>query len=144
MQSLKKLLRLSTGEVWLLFQAAVLLPAVHLALNFVTVTWLQKFGAGTQRAAKLPRLSPQATARIVGLAARRGLYGGKCLEQSLVLHWLLRRQGIDARILFGARKEDEQMQAHAWVEVNGESLDENTDTHRQFSPFERLATPGAN
>jgi len=142
--ALRKLLRLSSREALLLMQAAVLLPAVHLALNFVTVTWLQELGTDAQRAATPPRLSPQATARIVGVAARRGLYGGKCLEQSLVLHWLLRRQGINARILFGARKEDEQMQAHAWVEVNGESLDEETDGHRQFSPFERLAAPGAN
>lgn len=76
---------------------------------------------------------------MVRVAAQRGLCRAKCLEQSLVLRWLLWRQGIDARIFFGARKEDEQMQAHAWVEVDGISLDDDNDAHQRFSPFEELA-----
>ncbi|SRR6266446_5749038 len=139
MQTLRKLLRLSSREVWLLLQAAVLLPAARLALHFVTVAQLKDFGARGVNGAKSPQLPPQATARMVRVAAQYGFSRAKCLEQSFVLRWLLLRQGIDARVLFGARKEAEQMQAHAWVEVDGISLDEDDDDmHRRFSPFEEL------
>jgi len=119
-----------------LLQAAAALTAVRLALNFITVAWLQKLGATAVHDPLPPRLPPDATARMVRIAARHGLYRAKCLEQSLVLRWLLQRQGIDARIFFGARKEDEEMQVHAWVEVDGVSLDEEDHAHQRFSPFE--------
>ena len=76
---------------------------------------------------------------MVRVAARYGICRAKCLEQSLALRSLLRRQGFDARIFLGARKEDDQMQAHAWVEVDGISLDEEQDIHQPFSPFEEMA-----
>jgi Transglutaminase-like superfamily len=138
MEALRKFRDLSAQEVWLLLEAAVLLPTVRLALNFVPVARLQKFGRPAEPRSLPPRLQPQATARMVRIAARHGLYRAKCLEQSLVLRWLLQRQGISAQILFGARKQEERMEAHAWVEVNGESLDDYHDLHRPFSPFEEI------
>jgi len=125
-------------------QAAVLLPAARIALKFVTIARLQLIGVRTKkdsRRGSIGRtngLSPQTTARLVRIAAERGPYRAKCLEQSLVLRWLLLRQGIEARILFGARKEDEQMQAHAWVEVNGVALNEDNGVYRDFSPLDEL------
>ena len=144
MQTLRKLLRLSSREIWLLLQAALLLTAARLALSFVSVARLQKLGAARVPDSRPPRLPPQTTARMVRIAARYGFYRAKCLEQSLVLRWLLQRQGVNAQILFGARKEDELMEAHAWVEVNGKSLDEQSDMHRPFSPFEELAASDSN
>ena len=125
-------------------QAAVLLPAVRLALKFITVSRLKDLGARTVRELRDPRLPPQATARMVRVAAQRGLYRAKCLDQSLVLCWLLRRQGIDARIVFGARKEDEQMHAHAWVEVEGMPVGEEDDVHQRFSQLEEIVASISN
>jgi hypothetical protein len=138
-----KLLQLSAREAWLLLQAAVLLPMVRLALHLFTVSRLKDVRTNA-REARMPHLPPQATARLVRVAAQRGLCRAKCLEQSLVLRWLLLRQGIDARIFFGARKENDEMQAHAWVEVDGVSLDEDDSTPPRFSPFEKPAASGIN
>lgn len=143
MTALRKLLQLSPREAWLLVQAAVLLPTVRLALKFVTVAQVQNFGARAIRAARPCQISPQATARLVRIAAHCGLYRFECLDQSLVLRWLLRRQGIDARIVFGARKEDNQMEAHAWVEVDGVAIGEEDGVNQRFSPLEEL-TPSSN
>lgn len=137
-------MQLSPREFWLLVQAAVLLPAVRLALKFVTVARLQLLGGQAVRDPLTSGLPPESTARLVRIAAERGLYCAKCLEQSLVLRWLLQRQGIDARITFGARKEDEEMQAHAWVEVNGVALNEDDGVHERFSPFEERAASNFN
>jgi transglutaminase superfamily protein len=67
------------------------------------------------------------------------LYRFKCLDQSLVLGWLLRRQGVDARILFGARKEDNQMEAHAWVEVGGMGVSDDEGEHQRFRTLGQFA-----
>ncbi|HEY2976128.1 MAG TPA: lasso peptide biosynthesis B2 protein [Pyrinomonadaceae bacterium] len=163
MQTLRRLFQLSARELWVLVQAAVLLPAVRCALRFVTITRLQLFGVRTltgsgpgspapmqsrqhnreteARRVDLPLTtgrSPETIARMVRIAAEHGLYRAKCLEQSLVLRWLLQRQGIDARIVFGARKDDEQMQAHAWVEVNGVALSEDNGVYQDFAPLDEL------
>jgi aryl-alcohol dehydrogenase-like predicted oxidoreductase len=89
-------------------------------------------------------LRPEVAARLVGIAAEHGLYRARCLEKSLVLRWILCREGVDAKIILGARKEENEMQAHAWVEVDGVSLDDVNDIHRPFSPFEKIAASGAN
>jgi len=127
-----------------LIQAALLLPAARVALRFVTIARLQVLGAGTLTGSRLRSrgrrigLSPQTTARLVRIVAEHGPFRAKCLEQSLVLRWLLLRQGIDARLLFGARKKDDEMQAHAWVEVNGLALNEDNGVYRDFSPLDEL------
>jgi hypothetical protein len=136
--SLRKLFQLSWREIWVLAQALLLLPAVRVALKFVTVAQVQNIVGRALLAPRPSKISPQATARIVRIAAHRGLYRFKCLDQSLVLGWLLRRQGIDARIVFGARKEAEQMEIHAWVEVDGVAIGEDHGVSNRFSPLEEL------
>ena len=138
MLALRKLLQLPSREAWLLVQAAVLLPIVHLALHFISVSSLKDFASGAIHDPRSTQLRPQATARLVRVAARRGLYRSKCLDQSLVLLWLLRQQGIDARIVFGARKEDGHLQAHAWVEVDGVTIGEDDGVNHRFTPLEEL------
>ena len=163
MISFRKVQRLSWDERWLLAQALVLLPVLRVALLFVTIKQLHLLT--TREVPKLRRGSSagvpshpqsalsetsinsfvaasfraQSTARMVRIAAERGLCRAKCLEQSLVLRWLLRRQGIDARIIFGARKEDEQMEAHAWVEIDGVPISDDEGAHQHFSPLGELA-----
>ena len=138
MTVLRKLLQLSKKEVWVLARAAVLLPAVRLALHFITVSRLKDFGSLADHDLRSSQLPPEATARLVRIAAQRGLYRHRCLDQSLVLAWLLRRQGIDARIVFGARREDEQTEIHAWVEVDGVAIGEDDGVNHGFSPLEEL------
>ena len=71
-------------------------------------------------------------ARIVRVAATYGPFHGKCLSRSVVLHTLLRRMGVAADILLGVRRGDRGVEAHAWVEAGGCSLD---DTVTAFEPF---------
>lgn len=144
MRTLQKLLGLSLPEVVTLAQAAVLLPAVRVAFQFVTIARLQRLSGRTDRTSAVKGLPPEAAARLVRIAAEHGLYRAKCLERSLVLHWILCRQGVDARIIFGARKAQEEMQAHAWVEVDGVSLDEDHDSPARFAPFEKRMASKSN
>jgi hypothetical protein len=74
---------------------------------------------------------------MVRVAASRGPYRGNCLQQSLTLWWLLRRQNIESQIRFGARKDGGEFKAHAWVEVDGYALNEGRGGHKVFKHCER-------
>ena len=76
-------------------------------------------------------------ARMQEAAARNLFFHANCLEQSLVLWWLLRRRGIDAALRIGARKESDRFEAHAWVELDSQVLNDASAEHRHFVPFER-------
>jgi Transglutaminase-like superfamily len=69
-------------------------------------------------------------------AARRLFVRTNCLEQSLTLWWLLRREGIASELRIGARKDTGRFEAHAWVEAGGEVLEVSGEEHRHFVPFD--------
>ena len=87
-------------------------------------------GASVQKSALL-------VAKMQEAAARNLFFRANCLEQSLVLCWLLRRRGIDAVLRIGARKESERFEAHAWVELDSQVLNDASAEHRHFVPFEK-------
>lgn len=78
--------------------------------------------------------------RMAGAAARNLFFSTNCLEQSLVLWWLLRRRGIAADLRIGARKDDQRFEAHAWVEFRGMALNSGGEDHLHFTPFEEQGT----
>jgi Transglutaminase-like superfamily len=78
----------------------------------------------------------QALARTVRLAARNHLYPMTCLRQSLVLRRLLAQHGLAGHIVFGARLQQGNLQAHAWV-VHGQTpLEELPQELQLFQTFQ--------
>jgi hypothetical protein len=87
------------------------------------------------------RESAEVIARMAAAAARNVFFDTNCLEQSLVLWWLLRRRGIAAELRIGARKEFERFEAHAWVEVESAALNNAGAKHLHFVPFDGPISP---
>jgi hypothetical protein len=137
-----KFVGLSWQERLLLLHAFVLLPFVALSLHL--------FGMGrTQHV--LERLCPQAisrspetllllqaktTARMVAIAAHYSQLWTNCLKRSLVLWYLLRRQGIVSELRIGVQGV-EKFQAHAWVEYQNIVLNDMPNVRQHFVMFER-------
>jgi len=69
-------------------------------------------------------------------ASRHLIFHASCLEQSLVLWWLLDRRGIPAELRIGARKEAGRFEAHAWIELGSVVLNDSGEAHLHFAPFE--------
>src|SRR5271156_6987089 len=125
----------------------------------LTVTWLGLRLAGFRRWKSLlgwlaPRVvndagssnvSLEETARQIArmeeAAARNLFFGTNCLEQSLVLWWLLRMRGIAAELRVGARKDSGRFEAHSWVEFDGKVLNDAGEEHLHFVPFEGPIIP---
>ncbi len=126
---------LSLLEWQLLVTSVILLPLTALGLHLFGLKRTQQFMKYFTPAA--PKTSPrkeeelkygQLVARMVSVAANHGLYRANCLKKSLVLWWLLKRKGIEANLHIGVQKNGELLDAHSWVEINGNVLigDENT------------------
>jgi hypothetical protein len=77
------------------------------------------------------------TSRMVRAASQFGSIRATCLAQSLTLWLLLQQQNISSAIKIGVRKENGRMEAHAWVERNGVTLNETDEVHQHYAPFER-------
>ena len=76
----------------------------------------------------------------VDVASRRGLVAGTCLSRSLTLRDLLARRGIDTALRIGVSKELQRLSAHAWVEYEGEPLNDAPDVRTRFAPLERAGS----
>jgi hypothetical protein len=79
--------------------------------------------------------------RLVGLAVRHGGRPATCLQRSLALLWLLRRNGISSELHIGTRKEDGRLEAHAWIEIEGVVLNDSGDVRCRYEPFDREILP---
>ena len=134
---------LDTEARKLFWRAATLLPMVAVSLR---VRGFRRTKEGLQR--ELPRqpvdgggqgVGPEAlqkTCRMVKAGAHYGLGHPTCLEQSLVLWYLLESQGIPARFRIGVRKVDGKFEAHAWVEHEGIALNQAEEVHQHYAAFE--------
>jgi hypothetical protein len=125
-------------------RAAILLPLVRWSLRLrgygKTFTSLQervRFEANKTESELALREEVQSTCRMVRAALRYSLSQYTCLEESLTLWYLLRKEGIPACLRIGVRKEGEKFEAHAWVEHDGEALNQDEAMHQHYAAFEQ-------
>jgi hypothetical protein len=76
------------------------------------------------------------TAQLVVIAAQNLPFASSCLPNSLVLGWLLRREGICTELRIGVRRDHGKFQAHAWIEHQGLPVNDRQDVLKHFSAFE--------
>jgi hypothetical protein len=123
-------------------RAVVLLPLVALSLRWLgfkaTQASLQRQLSKTNpgQDAEAVRRAAVMTAHMVNAADRHGLVHPSCLAKSMTLWWLLGRQGIASHLRIGIRKENEQFEAHAWVERDGAALNEPDEHHHHYAAFD--------
>ena len=128
---LGQLKNLSLLEWRLLVTSVILLPLTALGLHFFglrrTQQYMENIFPVPAKASLMTnqRLQDgQTVARMVSVAANHSIYRANCLKKSLVIYWLLRHYGITADLRIGVKKEDCNLNAHSWVEINGNVLDE--------------------
>jgi hypothetical protein len=131
----------------LFLRATVLLPAISISLKargfLATQGSLLGFRphppkSHSERSIDVLSESERArlTVRMVNAAVRHAWHASTCLEKSLALWWLLRRQGIVSELRIGARKSDGKFEAHAWVARNGVALNESREEHSHYATFD--------
>src|SRR5439155_18139287 len=131
MQVLHRLNRfrsLSGGERGILLAALGALPLIQLLLHLFgfnrTTAVLGRVRHGTRTTGSSDWTQARRIAHLSHIAARRGVTRGNCLSQSLTLWWLLQHAGIEGELRIGVRKQQDELLAHAWVELLGMPLNE--------------------
>lgn len=125
-------------------RAAILLPLVRWSLRLrgygKTFSSLQRrvqFQAREAESRPASREGVQTTCRMVRAALRYSFSQYTCLEESLTLWYLLRKQRIPVCLRMGVRKENEKFEAHAWVEYGGKALNQDEAVHQHYAAFEQ-------
>ncbi|MGA9797820.1 MAG: lasso peptide biosynthesis B2 protein [Terriglobales bacterium] len=104
-------------EIPILMRSAALLCAVRLALLIVPFPKLRWVVASLARTRSRPASSHSAEQLSWAVrAVSRYVPHATCLTQAVVLHILLRREGLPSRIRIGVSQDAGRFQAHAWVE----------------------------
>jgi hypothetical protein len=76
------------------------------------------------------------TMRAVRSAELHGFTRPNCLERSMTLWWMLRREGIEGELHIGARQIAGKFEAHAWVELGGQVLNDVAEVRQQYARFD--------
>ena len=131
----------------LILRAAVILPLTEIGLCvFGYRRWkllVEKFSWPAQP----PRSMPEDLQRETALRAVRAVHSVElhgptnpnCLERSMALWWLLRRDGVDGKLLIGARKEGGRLEAHAWVELGGRVINDSPELYQHYARFDAVS-----
>ena len=96
-----------------------------------TIAWLRRATCGIPLRAPV---SLHEVGEVERLVARVGaLFPGRalCLEQSLVLYYLLRKQGVAAEYCHGVQPYP--LLAHAWIELEGKVINDIPERTRLFA-----------
>lgn len=129
MSTLGKLTALTAAQWRVLINASWQLPLAGAAAKLTSVKGARRLLSGLslfrhQASPATPAAlqKAQSIARMVNVAARRGLYRARCLEKSLVIEAMLKHRGIPCELRFGVNSATDDFSAHAWVEVQGQAL----------------------
>jgi transglutaminase superfamily protein len=135
--------RLAPRERRVVLRAAVMLPLTAAALRVLGFPrWratLEKFlghAALTAGDSASQLALAREVARLAEKAERSGTRRPNCLERSMVLWFLLQRRGLPVELRIGARKQDARFEAHAWVELAGQVLNDSDSVHKHYARFD--------
>ncbi len=149
-----KLLRLPPDERRPLVAAVLILPLVRWGLVWFGFrrcwSWLRRTVPEALSAPypDAPREAVGQVAEGAVLAVQRaathlpGTY--VCLPRAMTLWWLLRRRGFEARLRLGVNlrgteprvPQTTRLDAHAWIELDGQPLGEAADVDKTFTVME--------
>lgn len=138
---------------WLTLQLLIALPLLAAAMklfgfrrSYSTLRWASAGRVrraarrrGAESAARNTdgqRVAHHIAALVVHVNRHLLPYQSKCLLESMALWYLLRRRGYAAELLLGARTLLGPFEAHAWVELDGEVLNDTADVRNIYEPFD--------
>lgn len=145
MRRLRRFFALSAPQQWLLLKTLFLVAAVRLGLWVLPFRTVLRMVEALRRKGLSRTDSPShsSVGEVIWAvkAASRWVPEATCLTQALTAHCLLGRFGHPAKLEIGvARGKEGALEAHAWVEVGGETLIGSLPDLSRFSKFPPLDT----
>ena len=146
----ERYMRLSRDERRDFVRGFVLIPWAAVYVRLFGVRKLERAAgenaesnAGAGQTGNEQLAKARAAARMIEAASRNGIARGNCLSKSVALWWLLKRKDISAELRIGARKAGRELEAHAWVELDGQILNDADDVRDSYAAFDGPMTSRA-
>jgi hypothetical protein len=136
-----KVRKLDPSERRFVLCACFAAPVFSAALRLIGLRRLQALNAATEGRAARPMDSDQLARKLAlaSIALSMLPVRTSCLARALTFQWLLNRDGIFAQLRIGARFVDRQLDAHAWLEFQGQPITDRPEALRQFAALETCA-----
>lgn len=133
-----RLRALSWSEQQLLVVAMLFLPLFWVGLRVLGLSRFWAWLSRTPIVARSSRSSEDVAAigTLVNIAGNHVPFPSTCLTRSLLLNWLLRRRGVPTELRIGTRLIQGNFEAHAWVEHEGEPINDAHDVGARFTAFD--------
>lgn len=128
---------LPRGERRATLVMAALVPLVHVSVRVLDYQRTQRWLAARTPAPGTRRPPADTLRRWVTATTRVQAYSpcpGNCLSRSVALWWMLRRGGVDATLQLGVSLAG-RFAAHAWVEADGQVLNDTQDVTTRYTPM---------
>ena len=116
------------GEAWLACRMAWWVAVLSVIARWYSLPRALEIVAGN-RNSRQTTMTQEELARVIDqlLSADVLMFKPICWKRAAVLHRYLSRSGVDTRIIFGVRnEEDGKVAGHAWLESNGKPILEST------------------
>ena len=136
---LQRIRALDAGQWRVVAASVVFLAPIQLMLKSRGLKWTAaELAARSDRPLGKPdHQKAGAMAEAVSLVAGRKVVGALCLGRSLLLWYLLRRRGMDAELVVGAKAPvDDTWMAHAWVELDSQPVNDDADVRDRYGSFD--------
>jgi hypothetical protein len=135
MRRIHKFIKLSLTEKVLFFESAFYLVAVGLMLRFIPFKDIFSFVHGHKTRKIRRAVSSERITWMVEKISRQ-LPFIKCLGKALVSQAMLTRRGFSSQLMIGVAKDNNgKLEAHAWVEKQGQVIVGNLDDLSRFEPL---------
>ena len=73
--------------------------------------------------------------KIIGYSAENSIFSATCLEKSLFSYFILGLYGINCDLKIGVNNASQEFSAHAWIEHEGQILNDTPEVIKKISPF---------
>lgn len=90
-----------------------------------------------------PDVDPSRIGALVNIAGAHLPFPSTCLTRSLLLLLMLGRRGLHSELRIGVRKADVEIESHAWVELEGEPVNETREVADRFAVLDAPLPSGS-
>lgn len=146
MNQFQKLLALTPYQGYLLISAMIMLPSIRLSLKVSGFNKTYQRIISQTLEAQIPKelsnlyiKQAKDISRIIDIASTHGFYQANCLTRSLLLLSILKKQNIACQLMIGVNQQStnsiNDFSAHAWVESEGEVLNDRSNICTSFKAF---------
>ena len=147
-KQIRKTAEFDVSDWFILLSSMILMPVVAAMLRIFNFRYTRLLITPSHFARCRLEHGEQITAgrrveRMVRAAACGGVFRPNCLTRSLVLHRQLQRKGLCSRLMFGTRVGQNDLSAHAWIELDGIVLNDDADVRVRFDALDLPEWPAA-